>query len=402
MKPLYRNKSAKRKNIQEIKKISKNKAPLFKEVIAKKRPVSQRKIKSNQNKIKKFPVLIYNADYFNNNENNAIRQVIYVNNINMKNNYNKNINVFVPRENYKNINMNNNYKNNKNYKVKKSPINNIKSNYNKKQYFTKSNINYEPNIINNEYNNYNNNNRFYSGHNNYNKNIYNIKSNNYNNNNYFHRDNNRNNFNNINNNNNNYDNKNDFFYINNNINNNFNNNYNNNNFNNNELNNFNNHNLPNFIINRKDIKYNRNILYDPEEDNNQYLNYIPNQNIIDDNDLHNNNSSLEESENVYHDNQPLDNNPSITGSLISIRDSVFFCPKEKDIMEKLSENEINDLSKLREGNKRCTICLEDFKLKDIVIYLPCFHSFHKNCILNWLKNNTTCPLCKIDVNDNLQ
>ena len=152
----------------------------------------------------------------------------------------------------------------------------------------------------------------------------------------------------------------------------------------------------------KFINDNRNILQVSVEDNNHYRNYITNRNIIDDNNIYNNNSYPEERENVYNDNQPLDSNLSITGSLISIRDSVFFCPKEKDIMEKLSENEINDLSKLREGNKRCTICLEDFKLKDIVIYLPCFHSFHKNCILNWLKNNTTCPLCKIDVNDNLQ
>lgn len=187
--------------------------------------------------------------------------------------------------------------------------------------------------------------------------------------------------------------------------NNFNNNYNNNNFNNNDFNNndlndLDSYNFNNFNNDNNNINSNRNILYVPDDDNNHYHNYIPDENIIDDNDLHNN--YLEESENVYHDNQPLDNNPSITGSLISIRDSVFFCPKEKDIMEKLSENEINDLSKLREGNKRCTICLEDFKLKDIVIYLPCFHSFHKNCILNWLKNNTTCPLCKIDVNDNLQ
>ena len=103
----------------------------------------------------------------------------------------------------------------------------------------------------------------------------------------------------------------------------------------------------------------------------------------------------------------LDNNNrinSIQSSLISIRDSIFVSdPKEKDKLEEIPEININsttELSKLKAKN--CTICLEDFKIKDKLIYLPCFHLFHKDCIVNWVKRNSTCPLCKIDINDNIK
>lgn len=44
---------------------------------------------------------------------------------------------------------------------------------------------------------------------------------------------------------------------------------------------------------------------------------------------------------------------------------------------------------------KCTICIEDI-LTDIE-YLPCAHSFHKECIDEWIKTNNTCPICKIPI-----
>eukprot|EP00475_Leptophrys_vorax_P000792 TRINITY_DN10433_c0_g1_i1.p1 TRINITY_DN10433_c0_g1~~TRINITY_DN10433_c0_g1_i1.p1 ORF type:complete len:611 (-),score=112.27 TRINITY_DN10433_c0_g1_i1:441-2009(-) len=44
------------------------------------------------------------------------------------------------------------------------------------------------------------------------------------------------------------------------------------------------------------------------------------------------------------------------------------------------------------GSQHCTICLEEWKLKDRVTNLPCSHSFHKECIEKWLKGNCKCPL----------
>jgi hypothetical protein len=42
----------------------------------------------------------------------------------------------------------------------------------------------------------------------------------------------------------------------------------------------------------------------------------------------------------------------------------------------------------------CTICLQRFSKDDIVKVLFCLHFFHAKCIMNWIKENTLCPLCK--------
>lgn len=52
---------------------------------------------------------------------------------------------------------------------------------------------------------------------------------------------------------------------------------------------------------------------------------------------------------------------------------------------------------LPKDKKDCVICIEEFQKKDIVVSLPCLHLFHKQCIINWLKKNSSCPLCKYEV-----
>ena len=56
--------------------------------------------------------------------------------------------------------------------------------------------------------------------------------------------------------------------------------------------------------------------------------------------------------------------------------------------------------------KQCSICLEDFKLNDKYMVLPCstgeenekhvFHSGNDDCsgVKEWLKRNNSCPLCR--------
>ncbi|ETO37014.1 hypothetical protein RFI_00048 [Reticulomyxa filosa] len=55
--------------------------------------------------------------------------------------------------------------------------------------------------------------------------------------------------------------------------------------------------------------------------------------------------------------------------------------------------------------KSCSVCHENFKLgfKKYVVTggdasaLPCKHFFHDLCILEWLKNNNTCPMCRYEL-----
>ena len=44
----------------------------------------------------------------------------------------------------------------------------------------------------------------------------------------------------------------------------------------------------------------------------------------------------------------------------------------------------------------CTICLEEFPVGLEVIQLPrpCCHMYHQDCIIRWLRNSNTCPLCR--------
>ena len=61
---------------------------------------------------------------------------------------------------------------------------------------------------------------------------------------------------------------------------------------------------------------------------------------------------------------------------------------------------LEDVNKINEENKRCMICLDDFKINDYAMYLPCFHFYHKKCLIIWIKGMPSCPLCKIKININ--
>ena len=43
----------------------------------------------------------------------------------------------------------------------------------------------------------------------------------------------------------------------------------------------------------------------------------------------------------------------------------------------------------------CPICLNNLKNN---VTLPCGHSYHSECILNWIEKNNTCPICRIKLN----
>jgi hypothetical protein len=47
-------------------------------------------------------------------------------------------------------------------------------------------------------------------------------------------------------------------------------------------------------------------------------------------------------------------------------------------------------------NNECSICLNNFEMGEMLISLPCHqrHSFHANCIREWLQHDAKCPLCQ--------
>jgi len=43
----------------------------------------------------------------------------------------------------------------------------------------------------------------------------------------------------------------------------------------------------------------------------------------------------------------------------------------------------------------CSICLENCRSEEVFKSLPCQHNFHVECIDNWLKIKSICPICKV-------
>lgn len=51
-----------------------------------------------------------------------------------------------------------------------------------------------------------------------------------------------------------------------------------------------------------------------------------------------------------------------------------------------------------EQDTQCIVCLAEYQEKDILRVLPsCRHAFHVNCIDIWLKQHSTCPVCRISL-----
>ncbi|ESW04041.1 hypothetical protein PHAVU_011G062500 [Phaseolus vulgaris] len=50
-----------------------------------------------------------------------------------------------------------------------------------------------------------------------------------------------------------------------------------------------------------------------------------------------------------------------------------------------------------EDELTCTICLDQVKRGELVRSLPCLHQFHANCIDPWLRQQGTCPVCKLRI-----
>eukprot|EP00761_Pharyngomonas_kirbyi_P009508 gb/GECH01009524.1/.p1 GENE.gb/GECH01009524.1/~~gb/GECH01009524.1/.p1 ORF type:complete len:214 (+),score=67.69 gb/GECH01009524.1/:1-642(+) len=49
--------------------------------------------------------------------------------------------------------------------------------------------------------------------------------------------------------------------------------------------------------------------------------------------------------------------------------------------------------KERSGNKECVICGTAIEVGDQVICTPCGHQYHSDCLLPWLEDHQSCPVC---------
>nr|XP_019710340.1 E3 ubiquitin-protein ligase RNF115-like [Elaeis guineensis] len=67
-------------------------------------------------------------------------------------------------------------------------------------------------------------------------------------------------------------------------------------------------------------------------------------------------------------------------------------PASKSFIESLGRLPYGQGEGVRE--EECVICLEDFVAGAEVSTIPCSHSFHSQCITQWLEKSHLCPICR--------
>lgn len=52
---------------------------------------------------------------------------------------------------------------------------------------------------------------------------------------------------------------------------------------------------------------------------------------------------------------------------------------------------------------RCSICLGEYQEKEVLRIMPkCGHNFHLSCIDVWLRKQSTCPVCRLSLQDSFE
>jgi len=76
-------------------------------------------------------------------------------------------------------------------------------------------------------------------------------------------------------------------------------------------------------------------------------------------------------------------------------------PATEDVMQQLHREVLEEGSPLLQRD--CAVCKDQFALntedpdEQILVTLPCKHSFHEGCIMPWLKTSATCPVCRFQL-----
>ena len=73
-------------------------------------------------------------------------------------------------------------------------------------------------------------------------------------------------------------------------------------------------------------------------------------------------------------------------------------PAAKSAVIKLEKCKITE-KKLKEFGfeNSCAVCKEEFKINEECLLMPCNHHFHNDCLIPWLNERNSCPICRYEL-----
>ena len=73
-------------------------------------------------------------------------------------------------------------------------------------------------------------------------------------------------------------------------------------------------------------------------------------------------------------------------------------PASKDSINKLEHFIVDEIKLKGFGvENSCAVCKEEFEIGQNLILMPCKHYFHIDCLLPWLNERNSCPVCRFEL-----
>ncbi|KAK0388652.1 hypothetical protein NLU13_4895 [Sarocladium strictum] len=72
-------------------------------------------------------------------------------------------------------------------------------------------------------------------------------------------------------------------------------------------------------------------------------------------------------------------------------------PASEQALEKLERKKVTADLLGEDGHTECAICIDSFEEGQTATFLPCKHWFHDECVVLWLKEHNTCPVCRTPI-----
>ncbi|KAK4238080.1 hypothetical protein C8A03DRAFT_44132 [Achaetomium macrosporum] len=74
-------------------------------------------------------------------------------------------------------------------------------------------------------------------------------------------------------------------------------------------------------------------------------------------------------------------------------------PASQAAIESLQKKRVDEEMLGADGKAECTICMDEISKGAEVTVLPCKHWYHGECVVLWLREHNTCPVCRMSIDN---